>query len=91
MQKKEVILEEEKNLIKEHLEVDYLKFLKERKLIHHKGYMVIWRFQIQATSKQIKDYYKKNNNIMGMISRGVQNIMAFLEETIESYGLTYEE
>jgi len=45
---------------------------------------------MQATSKQTRDYFKQNDNIMGMISRGVRKVVAFLEETIESYGLTEE-
>lgn len=64
--------------------------LKAGQPIHHERQMIIWKFQMQATSKQTRDYFKQNDNIMGMISRGVRKVVAFLEETIESYGLTEE-
>lgn len=46
---------------------------------------------MQATSRQIGDYLRQNGNIVGMISRGGQKTMEFLEETIEPYGLPNEE
>lgn len=91
MWKKEAILAEVQDLIQEHLEVEDLNLLKAGKLIHHERQMVIWRFQMQATSRQIKDYYRQNGSIMGMIFIVVRKTLAFLEETMESYDLTDEE
>lgn len=91
VRKKEAILAEAQNLIQEHLEVEDLNLLKAGRPIHHERQMVIWKFQMQATSKQIGDYYRRNGSIVGMISGGVRKTVAFLEETIESYGLTNEE
>lgn len=43
---------------------------------------------MQATIKKIEDYFQQNGSTIGMISRDM--IVAFLEETIESYGITSE-
>lgn len=68
---KEAILTEAQNLIDEHLEIEDLNPLKARQPIHHKRQMVLWKSQIQVTSKKIRDYLRQNGNTVGMITRGV--------------------
>lgn len=89
--RKESVLIEAHNLIDEHLEVEDLNLLKASQTIHHERRMVLWKSQMQATSKKIGDYLGQNSSMVGMISRGVRKTMVFLEETIDSYGLTEEE
>lgn len=91
VRKKEAVLAEAQNMIQEHLEVDELNLLKARHPIVHERQMVIWRYQMQATSKKIEGYFQQNGSTIGMISIGVRKTVAFLEETIKSYGLTSEE
>lgn len=79
------------NLIKEHLEVEDLNLLKARKPIHHDRQMVIWRFQMQATSQQIKNFYKESDNVVSMLSRGVRKALDFMDKTLISYDITDEE
>jgi len=91
VRRKEEVFAKAQNLIQEHLEVEDLNLLKAGQSIHHERQMVLWKSQMQATSKQIGDHLRQNGSTMCMITKGVWKTIAFLEETIESYGLTNEE
>jgi len=91
VRRKEAVLAEAQNLIQEHLDIEDLSLLKARHPIVHERQMVIWRYQMQGMSRQIGDYFRQNDSIVGMIPKGVKTPMAFLQETIETYYLTSEE
>lgn len=46
---------------------------------------------MQTTSHKIKGYLRQNGYTVGMITWGVQKAIAFLEETLDSYGITVGE
>ena len=91
MLREEAVLAKAQNLIDEHLEVEDLNLLKTRQPIRHDRRLVIWRYQMQMTSQKIGGYLRQNEFTVGMITRGVQKVTTFLDDSISSCNLTEEE